>query len=209
MGQRALLRARLDQRVVVDILWLTWILVAITIFVWLGTFVDLSPILAMKGVIGAVMLLTGTFFSALLIGFKYDWTFSEQEWDTFLSSLFVCLIVILFVNIITPPLSVTPIPDSLFALLIGIAEEAFFRGFLLTGLLVITKGNSIWAILVSSFLGAVYHTAVYQQSNQLMMIVFGCFCVLGAAYVLSGKRLSVVMTAHGAVNIMAYLALGG
>lgn len=208
MGQRALLRARLGQKVVVDILWLTWMLVAITIFVWLGTFIDVNPILAMKGVIGAVILLTGTFFSFLLVGLHFDWFFSDQEWGSFLSSLVVSLIVILFVNIITPPLSVTPIPDSLFVLLIGIAEEAFFRGFLLSGLQVITKGNSLIAIGVSSYIGAVYHTATYGLSNQLMMIVFGCFCVLGAVYLLSGRRLSVPMTAHACINLFAYIGGG-
>ncbi len=210
MAQALVVRSK-KLKPVIDIVWVLWFLVAFFVFLYLTTYVDIDPVLSDKGVIGFCILGFGTLFTHFFIGFNVDKFISEKEAGMFLGMVAVSFVAVLFVNWATMQvstgLSFTPINQSLFLMLIGMAEETVFRGLLLNLILVWT-GDFITAIFVSSLVGASTHAAVYGMSFELMFIVFGSFVVLGFAYVFSGRRLSTTMTAHGLYNLMVVIAGG-
>jgi len=87
----------------------------------------------------------------------------------------------------------------------GVAEEAFFRLFLLTLFVRLLNGNFMLASLfVSGAVFAPYHVAVYGLSNPfLMLAVFTSSMILCLVYVFSGYRVAVSMLVHFAINILA------
>lgn len=202
MSRVLLLRSR--ERIQVDVVWLFWTLIALLVFLYIPTFVDSDPVLASKSIIGFSLLIGGTAMSALLCGFKTDNFYSLEDFVNSLGFIFVGIIAIYVVNLYssTLQLSSVPISGTLFVMLMGVSEEALFRGFLTTAFTKMT-GSSLLGVGISSVIGVAYHAAVYGASNMNILIVFGSFCVLGFAYVLSGYRLSVPMTAHVIVNLMA------
>lgn len=203
MSRTQLLIAR-AQSVQIDILWLLCTLIAFLIFLYIPVYVDSEPTLAVKSIIGFSFLVGGTVMTLLLCGFRSDRFFSLGEIANSLGYIFVSIICIYAVNIYTSTLqlSAVPISGALFMVLMGISEEALFRGFLTT-LFVKMTGSSLIAVGLSSLVGMVYHAAVYGSSNTNLAIVFGSFFVLGFVYVLSNYRLSVPMVAHAIVNALA------
>ena len=203
MSRSPLLLAR-AQSVQIDWLWLGLTLVAFLIFAYLPTYVDTDPGLAIKSIIGFSFLVGGTVMTIVVCGFRADNFFSLEEIGNSLGFIFVSILAIYMVNIYgsTLGLSSLPISGGLFMVLMGISEEALFRGFLTTVFVKMT-GSSLIAVALSSVVGMVYHAAVYGASNTNLVIVFGSFFVLGFSYVLSGYRLSVPMVAHALVNFLA------
>jgi membrane protease YdiL (CAAX protease family) len=202
MSKLKLLTGKMSPGVTIDILWAFLVVIATVTFGYLTTFIDLDPGLATKGLIGYVLLIGSTFFTSLLVGFKIDNFFSVKDIVNSSGWILVSIGAVIGVTAISQGLSSVTFQGSLFVMLMGIAEETMFRGFLLT-LFVKMTGNQFMAIGASSFMGAVYHAAIYGTSNELILIVFGCFCVLGFAYVGSGYRLSVPMVAHALINLIA------
>jgi hypothetical protein len=185
--------------------WLFWTVVAFLIFAYLPTYLAEDQTLAMKSMIGFSLLLGGTVMSFILCGFRSDRFFSLEDFANSLGFIFVGIMAIYLVNIYAPvalSLSAVPISNALFLMLMGISEEALFRGFLTTMFVKMT-GSSLIAVALSSGIGMAYHAAVYGASNANLLIVFGSFAVLGFTYVLSGYRLSVPMTAHAIINLIS------
>ena len=91
----------------------------------------------------------------------------------------VAVVIFFILNIYVPklPLSVESVignaflPDKMFELLIAVAEEQFFRGFLAN--LLITRTNAGIGILMDAIIFAVYHLAVYGNSPADLGIIFG------------------------------------
>lgn len=177
---------------------------ACLVFAYLPVYVDTDPTLATKSIIGFSLLMGGTTMSLVLIGFKADRFFSLSDFLNSTFHIIISLAAVFMVNIYTSSLqlSAAQISGTLFIMLMGIAEEAFFRGFLLSMLNKLTN-SSLIATVLSSVVGMTYHAAVYGMNTTNMVIVFGSFCVLGFTYVLSGYRLSVPMTAHAIVNYLS------
>jgi membrane protease YdiL (CAAX protease family) len=203
------MRLQGERRVVVDPLAMLWIVLALLIFLWTSTFVDTSPALAVKSLIGFSLLIAGLFMSGSTVGIQTDPAIDRGEWESFTSLVGLSLLAVMILNAVTLKflgLEVTHIPRSLFAVLIGVSEEALFRGFILTWILAMT-GSTVAAVLASSLLFTVYHGAVYGLSQAALFIVFGSGVILGVAFALS-RRLSVTMTAHGVINLLAFL-MGG
>jgi hypothetical protein len=202
---RALLLQR-GQGVQVDVVWLFWTVIAFLIFAYLPTYIDVEPVLATKSIIGFSLLLGGIVMIAVLVGFKTDRFYSLEDFMNSLGYIFIGILAIYAVNIYasTLQLSAVPISGTLFMMLMAVSEETIFRGFLLT---MITKmtGSSLIGVALSSVVGMVYHAAVYGVSNMNMAIVFGSFAVLGFTYIMSGNRLSVPMSAHVIMNLIANL----
>lgn len=193
-------------KVKLDLPWVFCFLAASAVFLYLMTYVSIDQVLALKGGLGLLLLIVGTFGAGLLVGFDYDQILDMNEFLSSFALVLVSLVAITMVNLMgqSAPLAAvdSPISAALFGMLIGISEEAFFRGFICT-LAEKLSGNSIIGVFVSSIVGTTYHAAVYGTSDTLMGIVFGCFVVLGTCYVVSGHRLSVTMVAHALVNLLS------
>ncbi len=191
-------------RVTIDILWLFWVMVSFLIFGYLTTYVDLDQSLAFKGLIGFSLLIGSTLLTGMMVGFNADTFFSLKEITESLFLVMVAIVAITVVNSVTPTVfSATPITGALFAMLIGISEESMFRGFLQSTFSNMVNDEMI-AIIMSSAIGTIYHSAVYGLSNGLFVIVFFSFSVVGVVFMLSNRRLSVVFSAHALVNLMSW-----
>jgi membrane protease YdiL (CAAX protease family) len=104
---------------------------------------------------------------------------------------------------LTIPAALTGTDAILYSVLIGIAEEQFFRGFLTDWLLSVLPS---WIMAVSAGAGifAVYHFARYgTQLNALVYVFAGGFILGWVAY--KSRRLSPTMIAHAANNTISYL----
>ena len=213
-------------RVALDPLSLLWFVVAMVMFQYLGTYLDLDPNLASKAFLGFVLLAGGTvaFLSdSLGVGVVLDSVISRQELIAWVSSTTICTITILVMNglvdkTLGPILgSSAPVTSAVFGMLIGVAEEFAWRGWLLNLLSNLTGNDSV-AVVISSAIGATMHAAVYgSRSITIIVIVFVAFCVIGFTYatsteVLKGlhrakpvraRRLSTTTTGHALNNLMA------
>jgi membrane protease YdiL (CAAX protease family) len=101
-----------------------------------------------------------------------------------------------------PNMELTGVDAMLYAVLIGVAEEQFFRGAILNFLLTLT--NATVAIFSSAAIFMVYHFAVYGTStSNLVYVLVGGLALAWAAY--RSGRLSPSILAHVANNILAFL----
>jgi membrane protease YdiL (CAAX protease family) len=109
-------------------------------------------------------------------------------------------------------LSPEPIPDELLgggalqqtmiaaalATWVPLAEEVFFRGFLLQG--VASRYGSVWGVVVSAALFSVAHMTI-----STALPIFGIGLILGAVYVKT-RSLWIPMAAHSSQNLLAVVA---
>jgi len=105
------------------------------------------------------------------------------------------------------PLQLTGFDALLYAMLIAVAEEQFFRGFITDWLLTKT-GNPIFGLLASSLVFAVYHLARYgTEPSALIYVLAGGFVLNYVAY--KSQRLSSCMLAHIINNCLAVMGVMG
>ena len=88
----------------------------------------------------------------------------------------------------------------LFGILIAVAEEQFFRGFLMNWLMVKTR-TLVVAYLMDGLIFAVYHLAVYGTSPANLAIVFGAGVTL-AVVDWKAQRVSPSIIAHVINNLL-------
>lgn len=101
---------------------------------------------------------------------------------------------------LVPRMQLTGFDTSLFAALMAIAEEQFFRGAVTSFLLMYTA--PMVAVMSSGAVFTVYHLAVYGTDMSALLYVFVAGVVLAwVAY--RSRRLSPSMTAHLINNIIA------
>ena len=145
-------------RVALDPLSLLWFVVALTMFTYLGTYLDLDPSLASKAFLGFVLLIGGTvaFLSdSMGVGIVLDSAISRQELITWVASTTICTFTIILMNgavskIVGPILgSSAPVTSAVFGMLIGVAEEYAWRGWLLNLISNITRSDFM-AVFISS-----------------------------------------------------------
>lgn len=89
-----------------------------------------------------------------------------------------------------------------FGILMAVAEEFFFRGFLLFWLFRVTRSASA-AVMGSAAVFAVYHFAVYGQSAPDLIIVFAAGLLLAFIALRTRSVLPDIM-AHVAINLLAF-----
>jgi membrane protease YdiL (CAAX protease family) len=149
--------------------------IAITELVFLSVFPgDLQT----DSVIAALILIAGLVMQRYFHLDAQEGTDDRGAQNIFVYSA-MAVVVFLALNLYVPklPLSVTAVigtqlvPDKMFELLIAVAEEQFFRGFLAN--LLITRTNAGLGILMDGAIFAVYHFAVYGSSASDLGIVFG------------------------------------
>lgn len=215
-------------RASLDIVSILWIVVAFFEFVYLAGYVDLSLEIAVKGLIGGVILIGGLVLCSvpqLGVGLVLDLIMSADELIEWVTSVFISFILILIMNTSVSrfssrtlsTLAFAPIAITVFTMLIGISEEVALRGYLLNLLSNLT-GLDSFAIIVSAAIGATIHAGVYgARSITVIFVVFICFIGLGWIYATStqaikgpftkepvlARRLSIVMTAHALVNFLS------
>ncbi len=120
----------------------------------------------------------------------------------------VAVVIFFVLNIYVPrlPLSVAPVvsqaglfPAKMFELLIAVAEEQFFRGFLAN--LLITRTSAGVGILMDGLIFMAYHFAVYGSSVSDLGIVFGAGVTLAFIDWKTG-RVSPSILAHMVNNLL-------
>jgi membrane protease YdiL (CAAX protease family) len=100
------------------------------------------------------------------------------------------------------PMELTGMDAALYAVLMAIAEENFFRGAITNFLLTIT--SPAFAILGSAMIFTAYHIAVYRTSLEAFIYVFVGGAVLAWVAQRTG-RLSPAICAHIINNLLATL----
>jgi membrane protease YdiL (CAAX protease family) len=99
-------------------------------------------------------------------------------------------------------MELTGVDAMLYAVLIAVAEEQFFRGAILNFLLTLT--NSTVAIFSSAAIFMVYHFAVYGTStSNLVYVLVGGLALAWAAY--RSGRLSPSILAHVINNVLSFM----
>lgn len=182
----------------VDFLGTMSIVVSLVIFMYALTFRAQTDTL-----FGAVLVLAlGVLFASLLVGIKLNYKNLTGLTESLVWAG-VASVAIYMVNRQAPfTLDVSPISNRLFAVLMGVAEECFFRLFLCLFVFKVTK-STILALLVSSGTWAVYHTARYGGSGigAFVIILLAGF-VLGYVLLYS-RQADGVIFAHGFINFLA------
>jgi len=103
-----------------------------------------------------------------------------------------------------PKMELTGVDAMLYAVLIGVAEEQFFRGAILNFLLTLT--NSTIAIFSSAAIFMTYHFAVYGTStSNLVYVLVGGLALAWAAY--RSGRLSPSILAHVINNVLSFMVV--
>jgi len=197
--------------VVLDIVWLFGTILSLYLFGYLTTYVDVTPDLASKAMIGMMFLVSGTLFMVAVCGVQADTFIDVKEFLSGTQYVFLCVLGVALLNLATlettrifeGSVMATPINRKMFVMLMGISETVFFQGFLQTVIYEITRGNAFFSVLGTSVIAGVYHAAVYGLSDSLIFFVIGGFIILCLAYHFSGNRISVPMVAHVIVNFLA------
>lgn len=227
-NKNAEIGTRRQVRIIIDTWSLIWIITSFPMFVYVTTYVDYDPIVALKGVIGILLGLIGLALSSsdqLGVGFVLDPSISMGEFSKSVTTMVIAFGAIFATNIFVGTVSqffgtlaIVPVGATVFSLLIGINEEPF-RAWLHTLVLNMT-GDDFAGVLVSSSIMAVIHLAIYATRGiQVLIVVFFSFFFMGWAFALSEehkagfqrseavpcRRISPIQNAHGLVNVTAGL----
>jgi len=177
------------------------IVTALLIFMYASTFQPETINLLTSGVL---LLVIGTSFGVLLVGVK----FNPFGFGRFLESILwtaLAVGIMLIVNRQVPfTLGVQVLSARWYAVLMGVAEECFFRLFL-TGFVYRISHSKLLAILMGSSVWTTYHMARYGGDTGALLVVLLCGFALGWVF-LESKMADAVIFAHGFVN---FIATGG
>ena len=182
---------------------ITLTILAVAVFLYSATFTDE---LMLRSTFVIVMALSGLVLSSIIKQSSVDEDVSPAEGRQIIMWSVISFVAVLFLNLFAKnaiPFAVaeSPLTRQSFAILIAVAEENFFRGFI-TPFIASRVGILPGSILAGVMFG-IYHIAIY-QSFDIMLIVFGSGIIL--SYVaLRTKRVSPTMLAHVANN---YLSVG-
>lgn len=212
--------------VLVDPFALILTALSVSLFLNLGTFVDFDETFTIKALLGLGFLVVGVALSAPEqggVGWVLDATLSQTEVIDMVIVGFSSFIFILASNIavnLYDQLSIAVYASVVFVQMIAIAEEWAIRGYLLNLISNLTTIEGA-PILMSSAIGATFHSAVYgNKSPTFLLIVFVSFCILGYLYatstttvkdrqenneVIRARRIGSIMIGHTLVNTVAGL----
>ena len=178
--------------------------IAITELIFLSVFPgDLQT----DSIIAAVILISGLVMQRYFKVDAQEGIDEKGKQNIFIYSA-VAVVIFFVLNIYVPklPLSVASVigssgvvPAKMFELLIAVAEEQFFRGFLAN--LLITRTNAGIGIFLDGAIFAIYHFAVYGNSGTDLAIVFGAGITLSFIDYKTG-RVSPSIIAHVINNLL-------
>ena len=171
---------------------------ALLVFMYAVTFVPETTSIILSAV---VMLAIGVFFAYILVGVVFKPFTFQRFGESVLWSAFAVAIIWLVNKTVPFTLGVTVIDVRLFSILMGVAEEAFFRLFLCNFIFRVTK-SQMFAIVISGWVWAIYHIARYGGNMASMFVILAAGMGLGWV-MLQSKMGDGVMFAHGVVNYLA------
>jgi len=195
---------------VVRLDWASISIIAIAISLY--TFIGLDPTYGSEAVYILTLALAGLTMMMVTSGFKVEANVTRAEQGEALRDFVLAFAAIYFDNGVVDVLpegllSIAGSPGLVLGVMIGVAEELWFRGFLtpllanrLKGLM---NGSYYPGIVAQGFLFMVYHSFVYGNNPNALTIVFLAGMVLG--YVdLKARRLFPSIAAHCVVNAFAF-----
>lgn len=175
---------------------------AFLIFIWLLTFND--PTLLNDLVTVSFFIIGGMVLGFLLGGVRFEALRTPDFLMTILSTV-VNVVMYFYINQLVPmsiPFAV--VNPQLFGVLVGVAEECFFRVGLCAMIENLT-GQGWLAVIGSSAVWSAYHVAKYGGSTGILFMIFLCGCILGATFIWT-KSADGSIFGHGLVN---YIVLAG
>ena len=184
-----------------DYISVTLTITAVAVFIYSATF---SPELMLRSTFAIVVALSGIALATITKTQQVEQDISQTDSKLVLVWSAISFFAILTLNLFVPavPFATTadPLGRRLFAVLIAVAEENFFRGFITP--FIATRLNSVpLGAILAGLMFAIYHIAVYGSIN-VLLIVLGSGIVLSYA-VLRTKRLSPTILAHVINNFLA------
>lgn len=216
-------------RVLVDVPMILYLIAAMPMFVYVTTYVDYDPTIAIKGLLAISLGLIGLVMSSvdqLGVGLVLDASFSPKEIGIAITSIIVSFVAIFAMNIVVQSassfyggLAIIPIGGVVFSTLVGILEEPFAHGWLQNVIENATQ-ESVAGMVISSAIMTVIHLAIYATKGMtVLVIVFFSFFIMSLVYATSTemekgafrenavpcRRLSPLMTGHALVNLTAGL----
>lgn len=202
---------RPKQQMILDLIGWNLIVVAFLCFLYVVT--------VQEGVYGETFVPLGMIFGGLVFGIGThsivtDAMLSRKEFFDGLIWFLICfsLIVTLHVGVTAGlrhapfGVSLTLLDLKIYGILIAIAEEICFRGFLLPWWSTMTRGFGPYlAVPISAGAWAIFHFGVYGTDPLALMLVLMVGVILGFVAWFK-NRLWILMGAHALVN---FIALGG
>lgn len=177
------------------------VMTALLVFMYASTFQPETVNLLTAGIL---LLVIGLVFGVLFVGVGLK----PFSFDRFLESIIwsvLCFAIIYIVNKKVPfTLGVQVLNARWYAVLLGVAEESFFRIFL-TGFMYRITHSKFFAIILGAWIWTIYHMARYGGDAGALLVVLIAGLVLGWVF-LTSMMADPVIFSHGAVN---FLALGG
>jgi membrane protease YdiL (CAAX protease family) len=184
-------------------------IVAVMLLLYLTTF-DLGVIL----IFPVVLLTAGILLQFYNFGkpseVPMQQTFAEGNMKSFSYYILLGAAMLFVVGLVTPAIDKLPFLANvsltieqavMYSVLIAIAEEQFFRGFLTNFL---SKYSMLFGIFGSAAIFAVFHLAVYGSSVSALFYVLSAGLLLAWLGIRSGK-LSVTMVVHIINNLGALI----
>jgi len=173
------------------------IVLSLLIFMYYTTLETESSIL-----LSSVMLLVvGLLFAWIMVGVKFEPFELKRMFESILWTAMSALAIWVVNSRVPFKLDVGFMNTRLFSVLMGVAEESFFRLFLTTFMYKITKMSWL-AIVVSSSTWTIYHIGRYGGDMGAFFVIFMAGLVLGFVMLYS-KMADGVMFAHAVVNYLA------
>jgi membrane protease YdiL (CAAX protease family) len=171
---------------------------AVLVFMFAQTFgVELSAFYS-----AVLFLIVGVVFSWVTVGVQ--WSFLDLKHiftDLFYVALSVGAVFIVNSQVPFKLQAQNPVGVKMFSVLMGVAEECFFRLWLCNFFYLVSK-SMVLSIVVSSGIWTIYHIARYQGQPSAFFVIFGAGCILGFV-MLTSRRADAPIFAHGVVNYIA------
>jgi membrane protease YdiL (CAAX protease family) len=174
------------------------LVLSILIFMYCLTFsVDNGLILS-----AVAFILVGVLFSYVTVGLRFE-PFQVKGFVETVMWTVGSFVAIWIANHVVPiRFEALPIDGRMFAVLMGVAEECFFRLFLCTFVQKVTR-STLLSVVTSSLIWSVYHIGRYGGNVGALFVIFLCGLVLGFV-MLQTRKPDSPMFAHGVVNYLAY-----
>lgn len=177
------------------------IVTALLIFMYASTFQPATIDLLTAGVL---LLVIGTTFGVLLVGVQFKPFSFERLFETILWTALAVGIMYIVNRQVPFTVGIDVLNARWYSVLMGVAEECFFRLFL-TGFIYRISHSKFLAIVMGSSVWTTYHMARYGGDAGALLVVLLCGFALGWVF-LESKIADAVIFAHGFIN---FLATGG
>ena len=189
-----------------DTISIAFSIIAIMLLIFLSTF---GADLMLRAGFSVLLILSGLALSRMTGNLEIDDDIDPSEGISIMKWFMISVGIIVMLAMYVPkiPLSLDNLSSTelllvprMFAVLMAISEEIFFRGFVTN--FFITKFSLSFGILASGVFFGIYHLAVYGTEMSIMMYVVGAGLILSYVAVKTG-RTSTTMLAHVLVNAIS------